>query len=49
MLNNVRKLNVTENSSNFIQIAPENPGNMSHPTGNTQKEMLTQITKAGLK
>ena len=31
-LNNFRQLNVTGHSSNLIQIAAVNPGDMSHPT-----------------
>ena len=30
-LNNVRQFHVTENCSNLTQIAPANPGDMSHP------------------
>ena len=35
--NNFRKLNLTENSNNFIQITPASPGDTSHPMYNTRK------------
>ena len=36
--NNFRQLNVTEKSSNLIQIAPANPCDMSHPTYHPKKK-----------
>ena len=35
--NNFRQLNVTEEFSNLIQIAPANTSDMSHQTYHTQK------------
>ena len=36
--NNFSQLNITEHSSNFIQIAPANPGDTSHPTYNAKNK-----------
>ena len=45
--NNFSELNVIENSSNLIQIAPKHPVicHMQHIV--TEKEILMQITSAG--
>ena len=43
--NNFRKLNLIENSTNLIQLTPENPGDRSHPTYNARKECWCRLLK----